>query len=157
MRWLAANCHPRVVPAASLKPGDAVDFLSHAPKSSAGSPRGLIEACPTSQPGIGQNMSSAGSPRGLIEAVATCVATERSGPASSAGSPRGLIEAGLAMPRCTRSTSSSAGSPRGLIEASSRRLSAWQPATCHPRVVPAASLKHGDVMGVGLVDIVIRG
>ena len=40
--------HPRVVPAASLKPEEQRDVPSGPGESSAGSPRGLIEALPPS-------------------------------------------------------------------------------------------------------------
>ena len=79
--------------------------------SSAGNPRGLIEARGRAAGPERCASSSAGNPRGLIEALRRLTDMPRRGE-SSAGNPRGLIEA-----RVLEAPGSSAGNPRGLIEA----------------------------------------
>ena len=89
----------------------------------------------------GFTKSSAGSPRGLIEAV-TVSGTPVSADRSSAGSPRGLIEA---LPSGACPWSRPVGHPRVVPAASLKRESEMieesEDDKGHPRVVPAASLK----------------
>ena len=120
------------------------------PRSSAGSPRGLIEASVSSE-GWYADVVIRRHPR-VVPAASLkhgsiaqgCIGMSPC--ESSAGSPRGLIEAtdhpGL-RPASPISIASSAGSPRGLIEAALTCLAVHGVRrTRHPRVVPAASLKQ---------------
>ena len=97
-------------------------------------------------------LSSAGNTRGLIEASGTALALPP-GSWSSAGNTRGLIEArGGWRDRDRTERWSSAGNTRGLIEACSGPPRPAR-ASCLPRGIPAASLKHSQVCAFGSVAL----